>query len=492
MGARLAQSAVVAMVAMLALSCQAQSNGANLGARKEINSMTADEINAFRAAVQALYDSGDWVTIASDHGVPNAYCPHGSLKFLPWHRRFIARMETALGVPLPFWDWTKSGIPQACQDQTYTDANGNQLPNPLFAGPMAGGGMTTRAPVAVWPVESLQNQEQMAMSQTDWKDVSNTIEGAHNDVHGGIGGSMNELDYSAFDPIFWMHHNNVDRIWFRWQVQNQFAKYPEEATGPMQDSLGSFTGTTWIHDLSGWTRNSDSSQAVKNEQPIMNPDGTITSKSGRTSRRHGRNRAELGIFGGPPLPNFSVLQAGATFLPKSAAVASVPVPPHHAVNHMTSAASNKSTNATMAFASRFIANETDLTPSTIQVPIMLEKSVHLDPATRTSSEMPGYQPRPRVVMVLKSVPASRDPLRIDIFMKEVNIGWAFVFGMGNVGMIHFVTDRPVDITNPYHQVLNACDMKDVPAQMRFVQTNVRTGESKEIPPYQMSVEPMLF
>jgi tyrosinase len=29
---------------------------------------------------------------------------------------------------------------------------------------------------------------------------------------------MTYLDYSAFDPVFWLHHTNMDRIFALWQV----------------------------------------------------------------------------------------------------------------------------------------------------------------------------------------------------------------------------------------------------------------------------------
>ncbi|ORY72106.1 common central domain of tyrosinase-domain-containing protein [Pseudomassariella vexata] len=48
-----------------------------------------------------------------------------------------------------------------------------------------------------------------------------SIENPHGTVHsavGGVGGHMSYLDYSSFDPIFWLHHCNVDRIFSLWQA----------------------------------------------------------------------------------------------------------------------------------------------------------------------------------------------------------------------------------------------------------------------------------
>jgi len=41
----------------------------------------------------------------------------------------------------------------------------------------------------------------------------------HNNVHGIVGGdngNMSRVAVAALDPIFWLHHGNVDRIWSEW------------------------------------------------------------------------------------------------------------------------------------------------------------------------------------------------------------------------------------------------------------------------------------
>jgi tyrosinase len=39
----------------------------------------------------------------------------------------------------------------------------------------------------------------------------------HNRVHAWVGGSMNNVGSSPNDPVFWLHHANVDRLWAIWQ-----------------------------------------------------------------------------------------------------------------------------------------------------------------------------------------------------------------------------------------------------------------------------------
>jgi tyrosinase len=43
----------------------------------------------------------------------------------------------------------------------------------------------------------------------------------HNVIHdavGGNGGLMADPDAAAADPIFWIHHANIDRLWFIWNT----------------------------------------------------------------------------------------------------------------------------------------------------------------------------------------------------------------------------------------------------------------------------------
>lgn len=51
-----------------------------------------------------------------------------------------------------------------------------------------------------------------------------SCEGIHNNIHswvgGDTGGHMSEVPVAAFDPIFWLHHANVDRQFAIWQTLN--------------------------------------------------------------------------------------------------------------------------------------------------------------------------------------------------------------------------------------------------------------------------------
>ncbi|KAF8500075.1 hypothetical protein BU17DRAFT_72138 [Hysterangium stoloniferum] len=64
------------------------------------------------------------------------------------------------------------------------------------------------------------------------------IEAIHNQIHvlAGRNGHMGVVDYAAFDPIFWLHHVNVDRLFAIWQALN-----PDLYVTPLKNAAGTFT-----------------------------------------------------------------------------------------------------------------------------------------------------------------------------------------------------------------------------------------------------------
>jgi tyrosinase len=72
--------------------------------------------------------------------------------------------------------------------------------------------------------DGLQSSIMLLMNDPNYKDFAafsnhqwqvnepgtySSLEDVHNSIHGEVGGNvghMAELDYSAFDPVFWLHH----------------------------------------------------------------------------------------------------------------------------------------------------------------------------------------------------------------------------------------------------------------------------------------------
>ncbi|KAK4455207.1 monooxygenase [Podospora aff. communis PSN243] len=82
-------------------------------------------------------------------------------------------------------------------------------------------------------------------AETKYDDFRYRLEsGPHAAVHGGVGGGNRGLgdlgfhDASPNDPLFFLHHTQVDRLWWLWQQQNPSARtMAYEGTRPLPDGL---------------------------------------------------------------------------------------------------------------------------------------------------------------------------------------------------------------------------------------------------------------
>lgn len=63
-----------------------------------------------------------------------------------------------------------------------------------------------------------------------------SLESLHNQIHGlvGNGGHMAVIDYAGFDPLFWLHHAQVDRLLAIWQ-----ALHPDSYVEASNEPIGS-------------------------------------------------------------------------------------------------------------------------------------------------------------------------------------------------------------------------------------------------------------
>ena len=140
------------------------------------------------------------------------YMQHGNLYLLPWHRIFLLLFEKALhryhpDLCIPYWDWT--------------DPDQQDFPNWLSAVlPVVntlGGPITVmRGPGSSANLASIVSSVPSAKAQNNYTNFSSIINGVHGMVHGWVGGTMSNPHTSPADPIFWLHHANLDRLWWKW------------------------------------------------------------------------------------------------------------------------------------------------------------------------------------------------------------------------------------------------------------------------------------
>ncbi len=221
-----------------------------LRTRRSLSGMALDDddLSAYRDFVRLMKAKDQskpvsWLGFANQHGRwPDGFkfCPHGDWYFLPWHRAYVLMYETAVqaltgksNFAMPYWNWTEMRLlPDAFANPMYKGRT-----NPLFVtnrNSLTGANALTDSIVGQTQViDKIYNETVYEAfgttrnpSQTDvdpqWVPAGGGFQGIlerspHNLVHNKIGGYMPRYD-SPRDPIFFMHHSNIDRIWDHWNA----------------------------------------------------------------------------------------------------------------------------------------------------------------------------------------------------------------------------------------------------------------------------------
>jgi tyrosinase len=93
----------------------------------------------------------------------------------------------------------------------------------------------------------LATEVNFALGETDYVNFNFSLEGPHGSVHvlvGGGGGDMSSIGRSANDPIFWLHHCNIDRLWNVWLNQSGNQNPTDPAFLDQQYSFADASGAT--------------------------------------------------------------------------------------------------------------------------------------------------------------------------------------------------------------------------------------------------------
>ena len=227
--------------------------------RKNIRNLSDNELTTLRNAFERLMsitDNRGYGFIAGIHGIPQHKCKHGESGtaadpnfrlFLPWHRAYLYWFEKYLqdaagnsNIGIPWWNYASSitrteGIPNALSQSI---VNGNK--NPLYSYHVKLPDDTNLAEFNRQtgcqktleydthrntlsndsPLLPSQQEIDSLLALRDYGDFSDGLEEIHNRIHGWIGGQCGDMSYvpfAAFDPIFWIHHSMIDRLFYLWQ-----------------------------------------------------------------------------------------------------------------------------------------------------------------------------------------------------------------------------------------------------------------------------------
>ena len=239
-----------------------------MGCRKNLTRLTMAERQAFTNAVNQLRADGEYNKFVEQHQGAMGH-GHGGPAFFPWHREYILRFERALqaidsSVNLPYWDWTVENLNSAGTESLIWR-------NDFMGGPgaMSNGSMTT-GPFSDWglrrnafnifasPGTGGTIATRMASSNYT---TFRQIEGPHGAAHVWVGGDVGNPTIAPRDPVFWLIHANVDRLWSEWIRQHQgeagFEPFLPLSGGPtghnLNDTMWPWNGTTNPFGMLPWT-----------------------------------------------------------------------------------------------------------------------------------------------------------------------------------------------------------------------------------------------
>ena len=205
--------------------------------RKNQATLTASEWSAFIGAINALHGVAaaapayrDFVAVhvramnpldplGMSWGVHTMGPMMIGRNFLAWHRWYLHRLEQRLqqvdpSLTIPYWDWLSEPA----------------LPAPLNKPALLASWSVTRH----WEASQLPSQVDLEAvdAQTKFRPFQRRLEQVHGYVHEAVGGTMAGPSSPA-DPLFFLHHANIDRLWTLWQRSHRRAK-PQNVSETLQ------------------------------------------------------------------------------------------------------------------------------------------------------------------------------------------------------------------------------------------------------------------
>ncbi|TRX60558.1 tyrosinase family protein [Fulvivirga sp. M361] len=219
----------------------------NLVTRKNIADIPVNdpEIKVLKEAVGILKKRSDRSPLDpmgwTAHGMLHAtFCAtsiyanqvHYNWYVWPWHRLYLWSMEQKLQkavnepkLALHYWDWTKKN--------TIPEHYWGGESNPLFNNTRqvtehdiiptdfinVGAGFRAESYKTFGGYPAIKNRGEAQLDGL-------AEQSFHNNIHNWIGGQMATFTESGFEPVFYGHHGNCDRIWEAWQAYNPKNKLP--------------------------------------------------------------------------------------------------------------------------------------------------------------------------------------------------------------------------------------------------------------------------
>ncbi|KAG8723370.1 hypothetical protein FRC09_003634 [Ceratobasidium sp. 395] len=216
----------------------------------EWRSLTQAQRDSFHNAVKCLRAKGTDQGMTQYDLYPSVHDKlydqaHYVAQFLPWHRMFLwlrrlDLQDCGYGGPTPYWDWTidsgKLSTSKIWDPVAGFGGNGNtntqdhcvengpyadfwlSYPSPHCLSRQFNNG-NTRSKV-LGTMQGNQYSKKTVddiLSNGNYLDFSTNLEEVpHDAIHNVIAGDM-EAAFSPNDAMFFLHHQNIDRLWAQWQ-----------------------------------------------------------------------------------------------------------------------------------------------------------------------------------------------------------------------------------------------------------------------------------
>lgn len=250
------------------------------GIRRNIATVSDTERTRFRDAIVTLnsrFFPGDRGDFPAGHvsywfkqdEIHQATHVHGGPAFLPWHRELCNQFEAMLrevdpDLSLHYWDWNQDISPlfplfgnmngdagepwlsakfydPAAPGDNWRDENVHSNPfTPIWAGnyplhanpadPPKNRARNVRAGIPPVGTAAWASDTQFISAQT-FADFDSLMQGAHSAAHSWLG--LGDAHTSFRDPLVFLLHSNVDRLWAMWQSADPDRLKPDKVYGTL-------------------------------------------------------------------------------------------------------------------------------------------------------------------------------------------------------------------------------------------------------------------
>ena len=224
----------------------------------------------FRGGVRPAQQPGRWAVLRT-----SATCtptsahrrPTARPGFLPWHRAYLLDLERELqaidpSVALPYWRFDQPApnlftarIPRRLRFAGHRPVQQRQPAAVLEDRRRAGHQSPAAVQHRIQRRRGCATEAQTLALGTQYRGCSGPWRAIpHGSAHTSFGGSISSIGTAAKDPLFFLLHCNVDRLWAKWQRQNgRFdpalaASYDSSPANPighnLPDSMWPWNGIT--------------------------------------------------------------------------------------------------------------------------------------------------------------------------------------------------------------------------------------------------------